>query len=358
MNYLITGATGLVGRSLVQLLIESSKFLTKPSIVRLLVRKKSSDTYRRQFLTWCQTKQIQIVEGDLERLKDVEQFVDVPNPENTVLIHCGAIFNFWQPYKLLYNVNVKGTERVLRIFHKKKIAKLIYLSSAVVYQSVKGNGHRGVVEDDPMGNLFRNNYERTKLLSELLIKNYIREYHDRRVTILRPAGIIGGASSTLDIFGRLFFGDLAPLPNGGRDKISLVDASDVARAILYFSNLDRGNGEEFNIAGFTPQLREFVRGLAFSFNKKHVKIVPIPSSLFKPLFYLALAVRRVKSAKEKSFLLPILFEKLGQDVWIDSRKIETHGYEFQVSLTSSLFKIKDFLRENPWYVEEKLGFAL
>ena len=358
MNYLITGATGLVGRSIVHLLVESPEFLSKPSLIRLLVRKKASDTYRKHFITWCQTKQVQIVEGDLERLKDIEKFIDVPNPDETVLIHCGAIFNFWQPYELLYNVNVKGTERILRIFHKKKIAKLIYLSSAVVYRSIKGNGQRGVVEDDPMGNRFRKNYERSKLLSELLIKNYIRENPERRVTILRPAGIIGGASSTLDIFGRLFIGDLAPLPNGGRDKVSLVDASDVARAILYFSNLHRGNGEEFNVSGFTPQLRELVRGLAYSFNKKHVKIVPIPSSFFKPLFYLALAVRRVKPAKEKSFLLPILFEKLGQDVWIDSRKIQTHGYEFQVSLTRSLFKIKEFLRKNPWYVEKKLGFAL
>ncbi len=358
MTILITGATGLVGQSLVKLLIKSPGYSTTPEMIQLLIRKKPSDPYRRDFITWCKSKRIQIINGDLGCFEDIDSFTTVPDPENSVLIHCGAIFNFWQPYKLLYNINVKGTERILKIFHQKKIGKLIYLSSAVVYKSIAGNGIRGVVEDDPIGKVFRKNYERTKLLGELIIKRYITKHPERAITILRPSGIIGGASSTLDIFGRLFIGRFIPLPNGGKDKISLVDTDDVARAIIHFSNFSKGNGQEFNVVSFTPNLKELVVGLANSFEIKNPVIIPVPLSLFKPLYYLSIAIRKVKSATEKSFLLPILFEKLGQDVWIDNCKIINNGYEFKVTLDCSLAKVRQFIKENPWYVDKKFGFAL
>jgi nucleoside-diphosphate-sugar epimerase len=359
VTILITGGTGLVGEHLVHHLLDEASYTNQPEKIRLLVRKKERNPHQQRFLQHCVDKGVDIFSGDLRSDDDVLAFTEVPDPQNSLIIHSGAIFNFWQPYELLYDVNVCGTKRTLRGFHQNQIKKMIYLSSVAVYGHMTGKSGRGVTETSGIDLTLNKNYELTKALGEVLVQNYQKNHPEKLITILRPSGIIGGSGSTLDVLARMFVGRFAPLPCGGKDRISLVDVKDVASAIVYFSDFTKGNGEEFNLVSFNPTLREVVLELSQALQKKNLSIISIPLFLFKPLYYVARFIRKIKKPQEHSFLLPVLFDKLGQDVWIDSEKLKSYGFQSNgTSLPESMERFRSFLAKNPWYAEQKFGFAL
>ena len=357
MTLLITGATGLVGKALVNYLLRETEYKNKPNIIRILVRKKNSSPDRKMFIEWCINAGIDVFYGDLTSDESVYAFTCVKDPKNTTLIHSGAIFNFWQPYKLLYDVNVLGTERILNGFHQNNLHKLIFLSSAAVYGNLSGSCNQGITENQPIDLAMKPNYELTKALAENLIWQYFHKNPDRNITIFRPSGIIGGSGTTIDLFARLIFRACVPLPRGGKDKLSLVDVTDVAHAIYICIDNKNSNGEAFNLVSFTPTVRDFVIELAKILNRK-IYIIAVPLIFFKPLLYFTLLIRRFKHAQEHSLFLPILFEKLGQDVWIDDHKAKIIGFKSRIDLEGSMQQLGEFLDKNPWYSKQKFKAAI
>ena len=358
MTLLLTGGTGLVGQILVKYLIQNTAFAEESHKIRLLCRNRNGNPQRQRFISWCKRKGIDIVYGDLRESKDVNEFTRIPDPHSSILIHLGAIFNLWQPFELLYNVNVIGTKRIIDAFHRGRIKKLIHISSVAVYGNLTGSNGTGITEDHPLDLQMEKGYELTKALGDKIVQDYQHDYPKKLITILRPSGIVGGSGTTLDVFSRMFFGRFVSLPRGGLDKISLVDVEDVARAIYFFSDFDRGNGEIYNLVSFIPTLREVVKELGWTLKRSKISVIPIPLFMFKPLYYLAKSVRKVKPAKEKSLLLPILFNKLGKDIWIDSGKSNSIGFYPKINLRKSMEKFGTFLSENPWYGQQKFGIAL
>ncbi len=358
MTILITGATGLIGQNLVKTLLDVNSSGVKGSDIRLLIRDQVGSPSREKFIQWVTSKGINIFWGDLRSTSDVLRFTDVDDPKRSVIIHCGAVFNFYQSYQSLYDTNVVGTTRILHGFHVNRIKKLVYVSSVAVYGSLHHSNGKGITEEQSIDFNQRKSYELTKSLSEDLIWKYSSKYPDRLITLLRPSGIVGGQGVTLDIFARMFFGRYVPLPGGGSEKISLVDVNDVVRALIYFSAFHVGNGEAFNLVSFTPTLREFILELGHTLNYQNVKILSIPLGFFKPLFYLSKIIRTFIEPKENSLFLPILFDKLGQEVWIDNSKIMAHGFHPKSTLAESMDNFQQFLIKNPWYAEEKFSIAL
>ncbi|PWI46808.1 hypothetical protein CEE45_14995 [Candidatus Heimdallarchaeota archaeon B3_Heim] len=358
VTILITGATGLIGQNLVKTLLKRTPPNVKPNQIRLLIRKRNGSPSRNSFVQWVVKMGVEIIWGDLRSTSDVLRFTNVIDPDKSVLIHCGAVFNFYQSYQLLYNTNVIGTTRVLHGFHSNRIRKFVFVSSIAVYGALRNSNGQGITEDHPIDCKQRKSYELTKSLSEECVWKYSKKYPKRLITLVRPSGVVGGGGTTSDIFARMFFGRYVPLPGGGSEKISLVDVYDVVRALIHFSNFDIGNGEVFNVVSFTPTLREFIDEMAYVLNRRNVKILSVPLGLFKPLFYLSRLIRTFKKPKENSLLLPVLFNKLGQEIWIDNSKILAHGLSPESTLSESMNNFHHFLADNPWYAEEKFSIAL
>ncbi len=358
MTLLITGATGLIGQELVKYLLKKPKYQSEPSQIRLLIRKRTGSPLREKFVRMAIDKGLDIVWGDLVRIKDVLHFTAVSDPLDSVLIHCGAVFNFYQPYDLLYDANVNGTRRLLEGFHTNHLKKMVYVSSVAVYGSLASKNGSGITEESPIDFNQRKSYELTKSISEDLVWQYYEKNPDRLVTVVRPSGVIGGQGVTSDIFARMFFGRYVPLPNGGMEKLSLVDVKDVTRSLMFFSDFERGNGEAFNLVSFTPTLREFVLELAHVLHRPNIKVISLPLLFFKPLYYLSRMIRFLKGPKENSLLLPVLFDKLGQDVWIDNSKLLSYGFFPEISLPESMYHFQKFLSDNPWYADQKFSITL
>jgi len=84
-----------------------------------------------------------------------------------------------------YNNNVLGTENILKQGASNRIKYFIFSSTCAVYGSY---GKNKIKETDPT--LPENNYGRTKLLAEDLIKNYAKQYKFK-FAILRYFNVVG-----------------------------------------------------------------------------------------------------------------------------------------------------------------------
>ncbi|MHA2173770.1 MAG: NAD-dependent epimerase/dehydratase family protein [Candidatus Hodarchaeales archaeon] len=358
MTILITGATGLVGEKLVSNLLKSTLTNLDGQKIRLLIRKRIGSESRENFIKWVRENDIEIYWGDLGKTSDILGFMSVPDPKNSILIHLAAIFNFYEPYNTLYETNVMGTYRILREFQTKRIKKMIFLSSVAVYGKLQNKPELGVTEDFPLDIQQRKSYELTKSLSEKAVVDFQRNNLDRSIIIIRPTGIIGGKGVTTDIFARMFFKQYVLIPGKGSERLSLVDVNDVVRAIIFFCNNDMGSGEAYNLVSFTPTLKEFLSEFSKVLEKQNINFISIPIQLFKPIYYFSRIVRYFKKANPNSLFLPILFDKLGQDVWIESTKIQKLGFVPKSTLKQSLISTKNFLKKNPWYKKEKFRVSI
>ncbi|MHA1444909.1 MAG: SDR family oxidoreductase, partial [Candidatus Hodarchaeales archaeon] len=150
MTLLITGATGLIGQELVKFLLKNPIYQSQPSQIRVLIRKRKGSLLREKFVQMAINRGLDIVWGDLGETEDVLHFTTVSDPQDSVLIHCGAVFNFYQPYDLLYDINVNGTRRILEGFHTNFIKKLVYVSSVAVYGSLANKIGSGITEESPI----------------------------------------------------------------------------------------------------------------------------------------------------------------------------------------------------------------
>lgn len=124
MNILVTGATGFIGSNLVRRLVSQGHKL------RVLVRKQSS-TLNIDGLP------LEIVYGDILDKGSLNNALDGCD----CLYHLAAIYDFWtnRP-RYVYQVNVEGTKNIMQIALKKKIKKIIYVSTIIAIGRPKSGG--------------------------------------------------------------------------------------------------------------------------------------------------------------------------------------------------------------------------
>ncbi|KAF7764269.1 hypothetical protein PCIT_b0224 [Pseudoalteromonas citrea] len=152
-RFFLTGATGVVGLSILEQLNEDDQ-------VSILVN--------RQRFSTLPTGVIQQVQGDISKpdfgisAQELAQLNEID-----VLIHSAALTDFTADADVLADINIAGLQHAKALANKLN-AKLIYISTAFVQGR---NGHAF------------NNYEHSKKLAESSL--------DDDVTVIRPSVIIG-----------------------------------------------------------------------------------------------------------------------------------------------------------------------
>ena len=180
MKVLVTGATGFLGKHLVQ------KLVARGDEVCALVWPSSN----------CSTLQnlsVTMLEGDIQNADLVMQAVK----GNDVVFHCAGKVDDWGPRHEFYQVNVEGTRNMLDASRAAGVKHFIHISSLVVLGIPETTP---VDETMPYSTKFFNPYMETKFLSEKLVIEYHNK-HKLPVTIIRP-GILWGPGDT-SIFPRL-----------------------------------------------------------------------------------------------------------------------------------------------------------
>ena len=117
-HYLITGATGFLGKTLTERLIKSGARVTALVL--------ADDPLRAEL-----PAAVEPIFGDVTDKASLQAFFDtIQEPRRTCLIHCaGMISVATRPPKELYQVNIRGTKNITDFCLSCHIAKLVYVCS-------------------------------------------------------------------------------------------------------------------------------------------------------------------------------------------------------------------------------------
>lgn len=231
----ITGATGCVGRNLVDELLEKNWEV-------VVLHRKSSDTSR---LKNCKVR-LQLV--DLHHLASVRE--SIPTGVNAIF-HVAANTSHWSvEMEEQEKDNVLATRNLVQVALEKKVQRFIFTSTGATrfFQET----------DEPLARKLEPPYVRTKRLSELEVYDALAKGLD--AIILHPIIVVGAYdyNNYSQIFITMKTGTLKQAMPG---KISFCHARDIAAAHLQAYETGR-KGERYVLGGTHTEWREVFQKVA------------------------------------------------------------------------------------------------
>jgi len=293
----VTGASGMVGRKITQRLISNGYR------VRVLSRKKHFDL-----------SDVALFNGGLDDEDTLRRFVIGAH----MLFHCAAELN---DESIMREVNVSGTERILKIIRETNIRYLCYLSSA----GVVGRTNEKWVDENTICQP-QSIYERTKWEAEKIVAEGI---DGCRIFILRPTNIIDDVSTKavrLPRDGTLF--DRLNVFLKGGECAHIVHAEDVAEAAMFFISYPFKTPQCYFVSYDTDPLNTHA-GL-WALYKAIEKNQPIDG--VRPVLHLPLVVpyflRRLRNRKGNR-----------GDVRYSSKRLIGEGFTFRLGLEGAVKRV-------------------
>ena len=258
-NVLITGATGLIGSSIVDCVMYLNLF--KGANINLFLGVRNVEKATSQFCCYLCNKQFNIIRFDA-----TDYYNELPNVDYVIYGASLADPNYYvnKPAETI-QTNIIGINTILSKY-KGKNTKVLFVSSSEVYGN-KNNNHPYVENEFYPIDItkLRASYPIGKQASEVLCLSYHKEY-GTDISIVRPGHIYGPSSKIEDsrvsnIFMReAIEGKDLILKSTGEQKRSYCYSIDCASAILFV--LAEGlSGEAYNIASIKTQctLLDFVK---------------------------------------------------------------------------------------------------
>ena len=242
-KYLVTGATGFLGRAVVEALARRS------ARVHALVL--HDDPYINLL-----PKEVHTVIGDVcaeNSLTDC--FADADG--RTCAIHCAGVVSVAsRPGSNLYQVNVGGTWRVLRQCMKRNVGRLIHVSSVhAIPEKPKGCIITWDCEFSP--GLVDGDYAKSKATATELV--FAAAERGLNASIVFPSGIIGPGDLQGGSFTSMAKSFLAgKLPLAVRGGYDFVDVRDVAKGILDCSESGEP-GKGYILSGHYVTIRKMLQ---------------------------------------------------------------------------------------------------
>ena len=211
MAVLVTGATGLIGSHVVDLLVE------KGENVRAFTRPNESvDRLVKQGVDICR--------GDM---KDRDSLTAAVAGVERV-IHCAAHTGAWGPKEEYEAVNVRGLEDLLELALAAGTERFVHVSSVTVH----GNDLHGSGDETIPFRIEPNPYSRSKVMGERVVEKYIRDYH-APVTIVRPGWVYGARDTTsFASFAKRTLQGRMIVIGSGNNRVPLIYVTDVADGIV------------------------------------------------------------------------------------------------------------------------------
>lgn len=249
----VTGASGIIGSKIV------GQLLRRGYRVRILTRK-------------CELKsdELEIVYGELENEKILKEFLNNAD----LLFHCaGELYD----EQKMWEVNVRGTERLMRLIPGSGIKYFCHISSVGVIGKTSIEYVDEETECNPV-----NLYEKSKWAAEQIVKNVIDGCH---IVILRPANVIDEKKpGALGAVIRGSWLDCVKIFLKGGEYTHIVHAEDVAAAALYLINKKTAMPQSFIVSYDHDPLNTYagIKSLYEAF-KRDCSFDNIRSPLFLPV---------------------------------------------------------------------------
>ncbi len=181
MKILVTGATGFIGRHLVE------RLCAEGHAVRGLVRDLSKAAAIRRF-------GVEVVRGDVTNPASVRRAMQGVE----VVFHLASRVTDWGSWSEFESATVQGTENVLAAAADAGVRRFVHMSTVGVYDDRRTRKCRSVPETTPQGPCGDRTlgfYAKAKVLAEAAVWRYSRE-RGLAVVVLRPALVYGPRDET------------------------------------------------------------------------------------------------------------------------------------------------------------------
>jgi NAD(P)-dependent dehydrogenase (short-subunit alcohol dehydrogenase family) len=255
MSYFVTGATGFIGRHLVELLLE------REGTIYVLVREGSKGRLEELRSRWgAGEERIVPVVGDLSqrRLGVGDEEIDALRGDVDHLFHLAAIYDLTADAETQRVANVEGTRHMVELAEAIEAGRIHMVSSIAAAGLYRGTWREDMF--DEAENLDTNPYYRTKHDSEGVVREGGRPWR-----VYRP-GIVVGHSQTGEmdkIDGPYFFFKLIrrlrntvpqwmPMLGVEGGEINLVPVDYVARALDHIAHIEDIDGRAFHLTDASP----------------------------------------------------------------------------------------------------------
>lgn len=244
--YLVTGAAGFLGGHVCKQLI------ARGDKVRAFALPGDSAI---QYIP----EGVEVVEGNLCSLEDVEKFFAVEDGMETVCMHIASVVTVTPDYSpLVMNVNVGGTKNILHVMkNHPECKKLVYCSSTgAIPEEKKGRKIREVQyfdEDQTVGC-----YSRSKAIASQAVLDAVR-LDGIDACIVHPSGILGPEDPALGETTRTVIEILnGAMPMGMDGSFNLCDVRDLAAGCIAAADKGR-KGECYILANEEVSFKDFVK---------------------------------------------------------------------------------------------------
>lgn len=236
MNVLLTGATGFIGRQVIERLV------ARGDAVRALVRPQTlTDDEKMRPLK--KLDGVKLVSGDMTDAKAL----DAATKNIEVVYHLALSYPSREGRQDFVSLNLGGAEKLLRASVASRVRRFVYTSSVAVYGWNRPRRFWPLKEDAPLQN--PGTYARAKIDIEHLIDSY-HQKHNFEFTILRPSMVYGPGTTQLAGFIRMSVAHPRfTLRRNPDEVLQLVHVSDVSDALMLAGTLPEAADEIFNIAG-------------------------------------------------------------------------------------------------------------
>jgi nucleoside-diphosphate-sugar epimerase len=237
MDVLVTGGGGLLGRQLVQALLE------RGDSVRVLLMPGED-------ASWIDGRPVAVHRGDIRDARSLE--AAVRGAEG--VLHLAGMMGTWKPLSDYRAVNVRGAENVCRAALAEGVRRVVHVSSWTVYGMGIGMPCH---EDFPLAP-FDEPYAVSKAEGDRLVQRMIAN-DGLPAVIIRPGTFFGPGD-------QLHFGRMADRLRAGRaivvgtgdNALPFVYVTDVVQGLLLALDHDRAVGEAFNISNDQPLTQQEV----------------------------------------------------------------------------------------------------
>ena len=231
MPALVTGATGLLGSHLTDLLLQRGEQ------VRVLVQRGdcvSPFAHPNVEICWGHL-------GDRAALAAAVRGVDR-------VLHCAARTGPWGPQAAYEAVNVHGLQTLVESALAAGVRRFVHVSSITVH----GNAVHGTADETAPLRIEPNPYSRSKVAGERLLERLIRE-RGAPITIVRPGWIYGPRDvASFARFATMIQRGKMVMIGSGRNHIPLIYVRDVAQGILLASEKARAAGRAYLLVNDEP----------------------------------------------------------------------------------------------------------
>jgi nucleoside-diphosphate-sugar epimerase len=242
VTVLVTGAAGLLGGHLTELLVargERPRALVRPGDSVNALAEADIDVHRGDL---CDRAALEAALSGVDRV-----------------LHCAARTGPWGPGAEYHRTNVRGLETLVRAALAAGVRRVVHVSSITVH----GNDVQGAADEHAPLREEPNPYSRSKVAGERLLERMIRD-EGAPVTIVRPGWIYGPRDTTS--FARLarkIEKRQMIMIGSGQNHLPLIYAGDAARGVLLASSAGRASGRSYLLVNDEPVTqRDYLSAIA------------------------------------------------------------------------------------------------